>query len=77
MSDTTSAQTVATQACAQHLDTQSCQDAPGANKVILAQVVQGLVQDDSASLEPHRLLELEARKLLQVLHTSHSDMEGS
>lgn len=45
-------------------------DAPGAHQVVLPQVVQGLVQDDSTGLEPHGFLEFDALELLQVLHKS-------
>lgn len=52
------------------LDCQGSNDASGANKVVLAQVVQGLVQNDCSSLEPYWLLELDALKLLQILQNN-------
>ena len=50
------------------LDSKGGNDAPGPDQVVLAQVVQRLIQDDSSRLEPHWLLELDALELLQVLH---------
>ena len=52
------------------LDSQGGNDASGANKIVLAQVVQGLIQDDCTSLEPYWLLKLDALELLQVLQNS-------
>ena len=57
------------------LDSQGGNDAPGAHQVVLAQVVQGLIQDDSARLEPHGLLELDALELFQVLHRSETSKD--
>ena len=46
------------------LDTQGSNDASGTDEVVLAQVIQGLIEDDCTSLEPYWLLELDAPKLL-------------
>lgn len=54
------------------LESKGGDDAAGPDQVVLAQVVQGLVQDDGSSLEPHRLLELDALELLQILHRHRS-----
>ncbi len=61
--------------CPVYLDGKGGNDAPGPDQVVLAQVVEGLIQDDGSSLEPHRLLELDALELLQVLHTGYSRCE--
>lgn len=50
------------------LESEGGDDAASPDQVVLAQVVQGLVQDDGPSLEPHGLLELDALELLQILH---------
>ena len=55
-----------------YLDSKGGNDAPCPNEVGLAQVVQGLIQNDGARLEPHRLLELDAVELLQVLQPNTS-----